>query len=139
MDQIYENRRIKLGILKKRFRHWTDLNLALGWESTSPRLSRIFVNSLKSDTQKPYVMGEVTARHIEKMLNLPLCWLDMPATYADLNDLPDPALEANKVMESIPQDKWPLALTLLKALAADQQVDTGQNEPSQSINSRKIA
>ena len=139
MEQIYENRRIKLGILKKRFRHWTDLNLALGWESTSPRLSRIFVGSSRSETKKPYFMGEVTARHIEKMLDLPLCWLDMPATYADLQGLPDPTVEAHKVMDSIPQEKWPLALTLLKALAADQSAEEAQNAEAQSIKPRKMA
>ena len=138
MDEIYENRRIKIGLIKKKFRHWTDLNLALDWDATNPRLSRIFSGSVKSDTKKPYILGEISARHIEKKLNLPVCWLDLPATYADLNGTADPSIQALKVMEAIPQDKWPLAINLLKTLATDSAQDEANNTQPQSIKPAKF-
>ena len=138
MDKIHENRKAKLGLLKKQYRYWSAINALLGWEATNPRFSRIYAGVIRTDSQKPYLLGEKTARQLEESLKLPYGWMDTAPTYADLNGMPDPKAEVLKVMESIPQHKWELAINLLKTLATDSARDDNTEEAAQSINSAKF-
>ena len=81
-------------------------------------------------------MGEVTARHIEKMLQLPLCWMDMPATQADHNGTRDPREEVAKIFDRIPEDRVPVLLNVMKAFALQEEALTTQ-EPSLNSSWRK--
>jgi hypothetical protein len=79
----------------------------------------------KSDTKKPYTLGEHTARKIEAVLNLPVGWMDSPDKADDATNHQDSMREAMKTLANIPDEYWPLALALLKTIADQAEVAKG--------------
>lgn len=116
MQTISETRKQRLRILKNNYKHWGDLNEAIGWDRTDPRLSQIHSGNLRSDRGTPYVMGDPTARMIEEKLKLPTGWMDTPPTIAEMHGESDPRAMALAVLESLPEEDWPAAVRLLAAL-----------------------
>lgn len=117
MQTIHETRRQRLAMLKRDFEKWSKLNKALGWETTSARLSQIFSGTIRSDRGTPYVMGDDTAREIEQKLCKPSGWMDTPPTYTELQGEPDPRAQLLAVMEQLPPDQYATAIRLIAALA----------------------
>jgi hypothetical protein len=83
MQTVQDTRRQRVGILKKKYGKWSELNDALGWERTNTRLSQIHSGTLRSDRGTPYTMGDDTAREIETKLGLPVGWMDTPPSLAE--------------------------------------------------------
>lgn len=120
MQTVFETRKQRLRLLKKNYKHWGDLNLAIGWERADPRLSQIHSEVLRKDRGTPYVMGDTTARTIEEKLALPEGWMDTPPTYTEMHGEHDPRVLAMEVMESLNPEDWATALRLLSALKKPQ-------------------
>lgn len=116
MQTISETRKQRLRILKIDYKHWGDLNEAIGWDRTDPRLSQIHSGNIRSGRDAPYVMGDITARMIEEKLALPIGWMDTPPTHAEMHGESDPRAMAMAVLESLPQEDWAAAVRLLAAL-----------------------
>jgi hypothetical protein len=83
MQTIQETRRQRLGMLKAQYGRWSELNVKIGWERTSARLSQIHSGTIRSDRGTPYTMGDDTAREIEKSLELEEGWMDTPPSLAE--------------------------------------------------------
>lgn len=83
MQTVHETRRQRLGMLKEKYKHWSTLNAAIGWEKTNTRLSQIHKGTLRSDRGVPFVLGDDTAREIERKLELPEGWMDTPPTLTE--------------------------------------------------------
>lgn len=117
MQTVFETRRMRLGMLVKRFGTVAGLNRALGWEDTNARLYQIHNRSVRADRGTLYELGDPTAREIEQKLDLGLGWMDTPPTYAELHGEEDPRTKVMLLMEAMPPDQWPTAVRLLDALA----------------------
>lgn len=105
-------------MLKKMHGTWAALNLAIGWDKTSTRLSQIHSGTLRSDRGTPYTMGDETAREIEKALGLEQGWMDTPPSYAELSGNPnDPISKALDLLQAMEPEARYQALRLLNALA----------------------
>jgi hypothetical protein len=125
MQTVHETRRQRLGMLKKQYGTWADLNQAIGWEKTSSRLSQIYSATIRSDRGKPFVMGDETAREIEDALSLTTGWMDTPPTYAELNGHPDVTSQAVLLLDAMePEARWQ-ALRVLGALTKPSNGTTG--------------
>jgi hypothetical protein len=116
MQTIDETRRVRLGMLKKKYGKWADINSKLDWVRTSARLSQIYNKTRRKGRDTYYVMGDPTAREIEEKLGLPTGWMDTPPSYAELHGEKDHRAQIMAVVEDIPREEWPTALRLLVAL-----------------------
>jgi hypothetical protein len=117
MQTVQETRKSRLILLKKKYGRWVDLNLAIGWEKTNPRLSQIYKGTLRSDRNIPYAMGDETAREIEVKLGLPIGWMDTPATYDEILGSEDQRAKVLQLMEAMPPDQWATVVRLVDALS----------------------
>lgn len=118
MQTVQDTRRQRVGMLKKMHGTWAALNLAIGWDKTSTRLSQIHSGTLRSDRGTPYTMGDETAREIEKALGLEQGWMDTPPSYAELSGNPnDPISKALDLLQAMEPEARYQALRLLNALA----------------------
>jgi hypothetical protein len=117
MQTVQETRKARLGMLKAKHIRWVDLNLALGWDKTNPRLSQIFNANIRSDRNLPYSMGDETAREIEARLGLPTGWMDTPPTYDEILGSEDQRAKVLQLMEAMPPDQWATVVRLVDALA----------------------
>jgi len=129
MKTVFETRKQRLINLKTKHGSWAALNRKIGWEDTNPRLSQIASGSIRSTRDKPYVMGDSTARQIEKALGLVEGWMDTPLTYLEMTGKEDPRQEVLKIMERVPEDQWDTAKRLLMALVPP--ASMSNNAPSQ--------
>lgn len=117
MQTATETRRTRLEMLISKYGSVADLNAALGWPRTDPKLVQIRNANQRAGRAKPYQMGDAMAREIEELLGLERGLMDTPPTYAELHDgKPDPKSQALAIMEKIPEEAWPMALRLLDAL-----------------------
>ncbi len=78
MKNAAETRRDRLAALVLKYGRIADLNEALDWPRTDPRLSQIKNAHLRSAQRGPYQMGDAMARQIETKLGLPRGWMDNP-------------------------------------------------------------
>ncbi len=117
MQTVQETRKARLILLKKKYGRWVDLNVAIGWERTNPRLSQIYKGTIRSDRNLPYTMGDETAREIESNLGLPLGWMDTPPTYDELLGPEDQRAKVLLLMEAMPQEQWATVVRLVDAIA----------------------
>lgn len=117
MQTVFETRKQRLRLLKEKHGTWADLNVAIGWTRTDPRLSQILSGSIRSDRGSPYVMGDPTARQIEAALSLPEGWMDTPLSYAEIHNKEDPRALVMSLMEAMPSSEWATVVRLVDALA----------------------
>jgi hypothetical protein len=117
MQTIQETRKARLKMLKSKYGRWVDLNEAIGWDKTNPRLSQIYNGTSRSDRNSPYAMGDETAREIEMKLGLPVGWMDTPPNYAEMHDPEDQRAKVLQLMEAMPPDQWATVVRLVDALA----------------------
>ena len=111
-----ETRRMKLEMLLKRYRSIAELNEALGWTRTDPKLSQIRNANTRPDRQKPYQMGDAMAREIENALLLERGWMDTPPTLSEQYGHQDTKAMVMEVMDKLPQEHHATVLRLVNAL-----------------------
>lgn len=90
MQTSSEIRRTRLEMLIKKHVSVAELNTALNWPRTDPKLAQIRNANTRAGRAKPYQMGDAMAREIEDILGLEHGWMDTPPTYAELD--PDPMI-----------------------------------------------
>ena len=103
-------------MLRKRYSTWADMNELLGWDKTSARLSQIYNKTIRSDRGTPYVMGDETAREIERCLSLPMGWMDTPPSYAELSGGETAVANAHAMIDAMEPEQIYMAVRLLDAL-----------------------
>lgn len=114
MQTVFETRRQRLKQLIEQHGSIASLNVALGWESTNARLSRIQNGSIRSGRGTKYEMGYSTAREVEEALHLPTGWMDTPQ---DLDRLADATtVKAIDLLDSMSAADRAKALRLLMRL-----------------------
>lgn len=121
MQTSSEIRRSRLTQLVDRYGSIADLNQALGWARTDPKLSQIKNNNKRPGREASYQMGDAMAREIEESLGLERGWMDNPIAATEQMDRADPRLKIAQLMESLPDDQLAVALRLLDALAKPEQ------------------
>ena len=117
MQIVSETRRVRLEMLIKKHSSVAELNTALGWVRTDPKIAQIRNANIRSGRAKPHQMGDAMAREIEEKLSLGLGWMDTPPTYVELHGDQDPRTKVMLLMEAMPPDQWSTAVRLLGALA----------------------
>ncbi len=78
MQTVSETRRNRLEMLIERHGSVAELNTALGWARTDPKLAQIRNANIRKGRAKPHQMGDAMAREIEEKLTLALGWMDTP-------------------------------------------------------------
>ena len=116
MQTVQATRRQRLGILKEKHGRWVDINSALGWESTSARLSQIHSGTLRSDRGTPYTMGDETAREIEEKLGLPTGWMDTPPSATELHGASEPLDHMASLFATMDADMQAKVVRMVAAL-----------------------
>jgi hypothetical protein len=118
VQTIDETRRQRLEMLIREHNNSiAELNAAMGMDRTDATFSQIRNQAVHSKTGKPRSMGDDLARRLEATLKKPVGWMDTPPTYAELHGENDPRAKVMAMMESMPEDQWPVAARLLDALA----------------------
>lgn len=116
MYTIAETRRLRVEMLIKRFKSAAELNSALGWTRTDPKISQIRNANIRPDREKPYQMGDAMAREIENTLNLERGWMDTPPTLSEQYGHHDTRAMVMEVMDKLPQEHHATVLRLVSAL-----------------------
>ncbi len=117
MQTSSEIRRSRLGQLVDRYGSIADLNQALGWPRTDPKLSQIKNNNKRPGRDASYQMGDAMAREIEDRLSLERGWMDNPISAAEQAETGNQRAKIAQLMDSLPEDQLAVALRLLDALA----------------------
>ncbi|MGE3346075.1 MAG: hypothetical protein AB7I35_01430 [Ramlibacter sp.] len=117
MQTAAETRRARLEILIARHGGIAELNEALQWPRTDPKLSQIRNANTRPGRAKPYQMGDAMAREIEEKLSLERGWMDTPPSYLDIHGESDQRSKVMLLMERLPDDQLAVAARLLDALA----------------------
>lgn len=116
MQTVSETRKQRLGMLKEKYARWGDLNEAIGWARTDPRLSQILSGNIRSNRGTPYVMGDTTARLIEEKLNLQPGWMDTPPSPAEMHGENDPSAMIQALLDGMSEGDKRAALRIVAAL-----------------------
>ena len=117
MHTASETRRVRLELLITHHGSVANLNTALGWARTDPKLAQIRNANARPGRDKPYQMGDAMAREIETRLGLPLGLMDTYPTRAERLGGTDPMAKAMSVMEKMPEYQWPRVLQMLDIFA----------------------
>jgi hypothetical protein len=117
MQTVSETRRARLEILIKRYGGVMELNEAMGWTRTDPKLSQIRNENIRSGRDKPYQMGDKMARDIEKKLSIERGWMDTPPNWDELLGQEDPRAKAFQLLEQMSAEQAAVATRLLTAIA----------------------
>ena len=117
MQTSSEIRRSRLSQLVDRYGSIADLNQALGWPRTDPKLSQIKNNNKRPGRDASYQMGDAMAREIEDRLSLERGWMDNPISAAEQAGTGSQRAKIAQLMDSLPEDQLAVALRLLDALA----------------------
>ena len=115
MPTSYETRRERLEILIEKYGSIPNLNIALGWPRTNATLNHVREAYSRPGRNKPYQMGETTARAIEDALKLERGWMDTPVAFGLQMDMR--ILHAVRVMENMSEKQRDRAVEMLDALA----------------------
>lgn len=121
MQTSSEIRRSRLNQLVEKYGSIADLNQAIGWARTDPKLSQIKNNNKRPGRDASYQMGDAMAREIEERLGLERGWLDNPASEAERDGVMGKRQKAEELMRSMSDDQLAVALRLLDALAKPEQ------------------
>ena len=128
MQTIAEIRRTRLEQLIEQHGSIANLNIALGWARTDPKLTQIRNANTRQGRDKPYQMGDAMAREIETTLQLERGWMDNPPNqnpYAD-----ERIATVVKIMENMPDWQRDQAIKIFTAItepAAPQKVSNGDD------------
>jgi hypothetical protein len=117
MQTVSETRRTRLEMLIKKYGSVAEVNAAMGWARTDPKLTQIRNANARAGRSKPYQMGDAMAREIETTLKLEHGWMDTPPTYAELHGEEDPRTKVMQLMEAMPPDQWATVVRLVDAVA----------------------
>lgn len=117
MFTIAETRRLRLQILVTKFGSMADLNAALSWTRTDPKLSQIRNENLRGASGKPYNMGDSMARKIEGKLQLEKGWMDTPPTWVEQYGTDHVHSKIAHLVQDMPADKLWTAYDILSALS----------------------
>lgn len=117
MQTVSETRRTRLEMLIKKHGSVAEVNAAMGWARTDPKLTQIRNANARAGRSKPYQMGDAMAREIETTLQLEHGWMDTPPTYAELHGEEDPRTKVMQLMEAMPPDQWATIVRLVDAVA----------------------
>lgn len=126
MKTIAEIRRERVEELILRFATIANLNVALGWPRTDPKLAQIRNANTRPGRDKPYQMGDAMAREIEEVLGLERGWMDNASNpYA----LPSDSRTATllRIMEAMPEWQKDQAVKIVAALAEPTQPPSAAN------------
>lgn len=116
MQTIAEIRRKRLEHLIDKHGSIANLNVALGWPRTDPKLAQIRNANTRPGRDKPYQMGDSMAREIEEKLNLERGWMDNAPNPFDLsNDVRIATVV--KLMEAMPEWQRDQATKIIAAIA----------------------
>lgn len=118
VQTVYETRRERLEwLIRQHGGKLANLNEALGYERTAPKLSRLRNANARLDRPgKAYLMGDAIAREIEEKLHLAVGTMDTPLTFSELH--PDDRItHAMRVMESMTPYQLDQAVRVLDTLA----------------------
>lgn len=121
MQTSSEIRRSRLNQLVEKYGSIADLNQAIGWARTDPKLSQIKNNNKRPGRDASYQMGDAMAREIEERLGLERGWLDNPASEAERDGVMGKRQKVEELMRSMSDDQLAVALRLLDALAKPEQ------------------
>ena len=110
----YEIRRERLEILIEEHGSVANLNVALGWPRTNPTLKHVREAYSRPGRNKPYQMGDATARAIEAALKLERGWMDTPVPFGVQKDMR--ILHAVRLMENMSEKQRDQAVKVLDAL-----------------------
>lgn len=116
MQTVSETRRIRLEMLITKHQSVAELNTALGWTRTDPKLAQIRNANVRKGRAKPHQMGDSMAREIEEKLSLGHGWMDTPPSHTDMYGDEDPRTKVLLLMESMSPDQLTTAVRLLDAL-----------------------
>ena len=117
MQTVYETRRQRLEMLIKKHGSIADLNEAIGWSRTDPRISRVRNANVRTDRSgKVFQMGDAMARGIEVALKLEEGWMDTPPTYSELTGGTDAMSKMQELMASMEPEMQYQAVRLVGAL-----------------------
>lgn len=117
MQTSAEIRRQRLNMLVDRYGTIADLNEALGWARTDPKLTQIKNNNKRPGREATYQMGDAMAREIEEKLNLQRGWMDNPPSYHELLGEEDPRAKVLELMEHLPRDQWHTVVRVVDAIS----------------------
>lgn len=118
VQTVYETRRERLEwLIRQHGGKLANLNEALGYERTSPKLSRLRNANARLDRPgKAYFMGDGIAREIEERLKLHVGTMDTPLSFAEMH--PDGRIaHAMRVMEAMTPYQLDQAVRVLDTLA----------------------
>lgn len=127
---VYETRRERLEwLIRQHGGKLANLNEALGYERTAPKLSRLRNANARLDRPgKAYLMGDAIARELEERLNLPVGTMDTPLTYTELH-ADSRIAHAVKVMESMTPYQLDQAVRVLDTLGPSPTITPIKNGP----------
>jgi len=118
MQTVYETRRQRLEMLVKEHVTIAELNAAIGWPRTDPRISRIRNANARTDRDgKVFQMGDAMARGIEVALKLEEGWMDTPPPPIEYSSGDDTIGKAVQIMQAMEPEARYQALRLLDAIA----------------------
>lgn len=116
MQTIAEIRRSRLEQLIDQHETIANLNVALGWPRTDPKLAQIRNANTRPGRDKPYQMGDAMAREIEEKLRLERGWMDNAINpYAVPADSRIAAMV--KIMEAMPEWQRDQAVKIVATIA----------------------
>jgi hypothetical protein len=121
MQTSAEIRRSKLCQLVDKYGSIADLNQAIGWARTDPKLSQIKNNNKRPGRDASYQMGDAMAREIEERLGLDRGWMDNPIEASELLGSNNTRSKIACLIESLPDDQLAFALRLLHAIDKPEQ------------------
>lgn len=116
MKTIAEIRRNRLEQLIAQHGSIANLNIALSWPRTDPKLAQIRNANTRPGRDKPYQMGDAMARDIEEKLGLEHGWMDnTPDAYEPHGDMRIATIV--KIMEAMPEWQRDQAVKIVTAIA----------------------
>lgn len=116
MKTIAEIRRERVEELIEQHGSIANLNVALSWPRTDPKLAQIRNANTRPGRDKPYQMGDAMAREIEETLGLERGWMD---NARNPYTLPSDSRTATlvKIMEAMPEWQKEQAIKIVAAIA----------------------
>ena len=127
MQTSTEIRRSRLEQLIQRYGSVAELNAALGWPRTDPKLAQIRNANTRAGRAKPYQMGDAMARDIEEKLQLEHGWMDTPSSYKELYGDSDQRAKVIELMEAMPPHRWATVVRLVDAIAKPSDEENGKD------------
>lgn len=116
MQTIAEIRRARLERLIEQHESIANLNVALGWPRTDPKLAQIRNANTRPGRDKPYQMGDAMAREIEEKLQLERGWMDNAINPYEL-PMDERIATVVRIMEAMPDWQRDQAIKIVATIA----------------------